>query len=378
MTWFFLGLALAARSASASSKDVERLIAEASRQVDGIERLAQLASSPQAAPAAGWVSREEAAAYCAESPATEVFLLETDRQLLNACYAYVRRDPGPCFAMPAAFVSRNTEACLTSFETMATFITLAEPSPAALRVCEAGFGLVNPRLSREERVKACAALARPGDEAARCAAFREEVPRVFVGLDFQDCTDSMALALDGRGCGGFDPGAFQHALCRVFAAFRKARAGGDSGPCVSDYLCRTLRGDAGACSEGRSMVISSACAAAAQAYAGRGRITPASPALHLEIAETVAWAAHLQILDQGGRHALARLNEMMLGQRELEPSAAITGLLNLRAGTIDDLLYRAGQLTAAKPEATQKRAVEELGRRLERARGRVAGKGALP
>jgi cytochrome c peroxidase len=307
------------------------LTAEAGRQLARLERLAELAVSP--AGASGRVSRREARAYCLESPMTLVSLPERDRELLYACESFARADPAPCQGMPGAYITRSIENCVTSFEFMAGFAAVQDPGPAARRVCESGYGLNNPRLTPEERVKACAAISRRGDETVRCAAYQELVPRAFAGLVFRDCVNQMALLIDQSGCDDFHPGANQRVLC---AAFKRYRAGS----CGSDFLCRVLQGQAESCGQARRAAVAAACAAL-PAPAG-GAQAPVSAALKREISETISWAAHLPILSIEERAALSRLHESMLGNSAIEPRAAVADMRLLRAGAIDDLRRRAG------------------------------------
>jgi hypothetical protein len=340
-------------------------LAQAAEEVRALEALSELAVSSAAGPA-GWVSPDEAAAYCAASPMTVAGLPSRDRDLLYACRAFAGRDPERCRAMPGAFQSRGSKSdCLGSLEHMSLFVDLLAPGSASRRACETGFGIANPKLEPDERVKACAALSVPGDETARCLAFRDAVPRVFDGAHLKDCTDHVAYLLTGRGCEGFHPASDQKVLCSAFAAFR-------GGACGSDFLCRALRGDAAACEDELALRVSSACARLAPAGARREAAAEASPVLRRQVEATVAWAARLPLLDPAGSEALARLHATMLGRRPLSPEAAVADMLALRGASLDEVLYRAEQLSAAAPDGPEEREVRALRRRAARARERVA------
>jgi hypothetical protein len=364
-------LAAACPAPAASAADGGGLLTEAARQLGALEALADLAASSSSVGSAGRVASDESAAYCAASPATIAFLPIRDRELLYGCFAFVERNPARCLAIPAAFITRTSENCSTVLENMALFVDLVAPGPASLRTCEAGFGIANPPLSPEERVKACAALSRPGDEEARCAAFREQVPRPFVGVEFKDCVNTLRYIMTGRGCDGFHKGSIQRLFCPSFAKFTRARAGGDAGPCGADYLCRALGGEAKACEEERTARVSSVCEGARRG-AAQWPAAPTSPALRREISAAVSWAVYLPLLDQAGRDALFRLHRMMLGEIRLNPDEALADLTRLRAGSVDELLYRAEQLSAAAPDGPEMRRVRELRGRADKARGRIA------
>jgi hypothetical protein len=359
---------LAAWPAAAAEGDIESLLAEAQKQLAPLEELAGLAGSDAASAPTAWMPADAAAAYCAASPMTVASLPPRDRELIYACSAYVNRDPGVCQKMPAAYISRSPENCTTSLENMALFIAVATPSPETLRICERGFAINNPKLPPQDRGKACAALAGPGDEDARCRALRRDVPRAFVGAAHVDCMDDINLVMTGKGCEGFHPGANQHVVCSAFAKFRKARRG-DPAACRSDFLCSALRGDAGSCERERARRVASACSRIKTAAPPGAAAVPR--ALRDRIVDMIAWGAHLPILDQDGLDALSRLHEMMLGNLAVEPKKALHDLLRLRTSGIDDVLYRAEQLSAADENAAQARQAKKLRRQFEKTRSRI-------
>ena len=319
------------------SSSAADLLTDAATHIDKLEALAPLASERS-----GWVGAKDAAAYCASNPATLALLPNMEREVLYACYAFQQADPDFCRTMPAAYLARSLENCPATLELLALFIDLTAPSSSTIRSCAKTFGLGNPRLIPEDRAKACEALARPGTNPERCAAFQAAVPTAFRGSNFKACTDTLDQVTAGFGCDSLDSQSVEVAGCRAFAAFRKARAG-DSKDCRSNYLCRALGGDAAACDAGRDELIAAACS---PAPAVRGR-APASPVLMREIAAALSWAARMPVLDTAGRDALRRLHESMLGRRELETAMAVADLAALRAGAAEEILSRAGPSKAA-------------------------------
>ncbi|MBI5246716.1 MAG: hypothetical protein HY923_06010 [Elusimicrobia bacterium] len=327
------------------------LLPQAAAQIEKLEALV-----PLYAERSGWVGAKDAAAYCVSSPVTLTMLPNMEREVLFACYAFLHADPDRCREMPGAYLAKNLESCPATLELLTLFIDVTAPSSATIRSCAKTFGLGNPRLNPEDRPKACAALARPGNNSERCTAFKAAVPTAFRGENFKACVDTLDQVTAGLGCDTLDAQNIEVACCRAFAASRKMRAG-DSSDCKSDYLCRALGGDATACDAGRDALVAAACV---PTRAVRGR-APASPVLMREIDATLSWAAYAPALDPAGRAALGRLHETMLGRRELAPTAAITDLAALRTSAAEEILEQAGPSKAA----------EELRVRLVAARGRL-------
>lgn len=358
-------LLLAAASAAAAGPAPE-LLAQAERQVRRLEALAELSSSGALGPA-GWAGPGEAAAYCAASPMTlAAYRPARDRELVYACRAYAGRQPELCRERPGAYDRESVSTCVTALEHMALFMDLVAPGPQSQGSCEACFGIANPRLPPEDRVKSCAALAGPGDERARCQAWMEAVPSVARSARMEDCIAYLSMLTQGRGCADFHPMSTQNVMCPAFETFKSAHAAGRAQDCGEDFLCRALMGEARACDDRLAVLVSSACAALKTEKTPPHGAAPVAAGLRREIDDTVSFAANLTVLDQPGREALLRLNDMMLGRRETAPAQAAADMAALRAGNIDELLYRAGQDKAAAPE------VRKLRDRAEKARKRLA------
>ncbi len=343
-----------------SSAESEGLVAQASEQVLRLEALATLAASSSTLGRPGRVGPQEAAAYCLRSPMTIALLPPIDRDLLYACLAFAQRDPERCRAIPGGFLEGNSVGnCVVSLESMSLLVELTAPSPASLRACAAGYGISSPKLAPEDRRIACAALGGAGDEDSRCRAFRSLVPSAFIGARIEDCADYVSYLIKGSGCQTFSTESVQRLLCPAFASFRRAQ-------CGSDYLCRAMSGDAKACDDERAVLVSSACAPIARDGAQVGPTTAASPVLRREMEDAVSWAALLPLLDHTGREALLRLHGMLLGEKPLDPGAALADMAALRASAFDEFLYRAEHLGASE------KSVRELRRRADKARKGVA------